>query len=121
MVSRPLSSRCVKRRPERQNKHPLNPMERIMNLLRRIICVAAVYTFIVTSGFAQELLAGRDYTVINPPQPTNSGKKIEVLEFFWYGSIDCYHLEAPLKTWLKRKPSDVAFRYAPTVFDVTSW
>jgi thiol:disulfide interchange protein DsbA len=64
---------------------------------------------------------GRDYTLINPSQPTDSGKKIEVIEFFWYGCIHCYHLEGPIKAWLKRKPADVEFRYVPAIFDSASW
>ncbi len=94
-----------------------------MNLLSRVICVAAMCTSFLAAGTssAQAPLAGRDYTVINPAQSTDSGKKIEVLEFFWYGCPHCYHLEGPLKAWLKKRPADVDFRYQPTIFDVASW
>ena len=34
------------------------------------------------SGASAELVEGRDYTVLSHPQPTESGKNIEVLEFF---------------------------------------
>ena len=37
----------------------------------------------ITPGITQvmaEPIAGKDYTVVNPAQSTNSGKKIEVLE-----------------------------------------
>lgn len=92
-----------------------------MNLVKRAGCLAALLIlFGVGSALAQQLVAGRDYTVINPPQPTASGNKIEVLEFFWYGCIHCYHLESPLKAWLKRKPADVEFRYVPAAFN-SSW
>jgi thiol:disulfide interchange protein DsbA len=64
---------------------------------------------------------GREYTLINPAQPTDSGKKVEVIEFFWYGCIHCYTLENPMKAWLKRKPADVEFRYVPAIFDMNSW
>jgi protein dithiol oxidoreductase (disulfide-forming) len=64
---------------------------------------------------------GRDFTMINPAQSTDSGKKIELVEFFWYGCIHCYNLEVPLKAWLKRKPADVEFRYVPAIFDAASW
>jgi thiol:disulfide interchange protein DsbA len=33
------------------------------------------------------------YGELNPPQPTESKGKIEVLEFFWYGCPHCYSLE----------------------------
>ena len=65
--------------------------------------------------------AGRNYTKENPPQPTDSGKKIEVMEFFWYGCPHCYHLEPALKAWLKRKPADVEFRAIPGTFGSPAW
>jgi protein dithiol oxidoreductase (disulfide-forming) len=52
---------------------------------------------------------------LQPPRPTESEGKIEVLEFFWYGCIHCYNLEPKLETWLKTKPADVAFRRVPAV------
>ena len=90
-----------------------------MNLRRRLI-LASLLALLAAGPAAAQLVAGRDYTAINPPQPTDSGKKIEVVEFFWYGCIHCYNLEGPLKAWLKRKPADVEFRYVPAVFD-PSW
>src|SRR3990170_2822760 len=92
-----------------------------MNLLKRAGCLAALLMLLGMGGpLAQQPAVGRDYTLINPPQPIDSGKKIEVLEFFWYGCIHCYNLETPLKAWLKRKPADVEFRFVPAVFD-SSW
>src|SRR5258706_2364371 len=90
-------------------------------LLKRIGCFAALLSLLAGSVFAQQPVAGREYTVLNPPQPTDSGKKIEVIEFFWYGCIHCYTLEPAIKAWLKRKPADVEFRYVPAIFDAASW
>ena len=53
--------------------------------------------------------------MIVPPQPTESGKKVEVLEFFWYGCPHCNALQPSLKAWLKQKPADVEFRRVPAV------
>ena len=69
----------------------------------------------------QQPIQEREYTRVNPPQATDSGNRVEVIEFFWYGCIHCYNLETPLKAWLKRKPSDVVFRYVPAIFDTASW
>jgi thiol:disulfide interchange protein DsbA len=90
-----------------------------MNLLKRL-CLASMIALLAAGAASAQLVTGRDYIAINPPQPTDSGKKIEVVEFFWYGCIHCYNLEGPLKAWLKRKPADVEFRYVPAVFD-PSW
>lgn len=93
-----------------------------MNQLKNLSFLVALFALLtVASHAAQPPVAGREYTVLNPPQPTDSGKKIEVIEFFWYGCIHCYNLEPALKTWLKRKPADVEFRYVPAIFDAASW
>ena len=86
--------------------------------------ILAGLALLTSAGFTsaqQPATLGRDFTMINPAQSTDSGKKIEVVEFFWYGCIHCYHLEAPMKAWLKRKPADVEFRYVPAIFDPASW
>ena len=57
------------------------------------------------------------YGELNPPQPTESKGKIEVLEFFWYGCPHCYSLEPYVETWLKKLPPDVEFRRVPAVFN----
>jgi len=58
------------------------------------------------------------YTELNPPQPTNTdGKKVDVVEFFWYGCPHCYNLEPLLETWTKKLPPDVQFRRIPAVFN----
>jgi len=81
--------------------------------------VAAVLSLLFASAHAQ-LTAGKDYAPVQPPQPTDSGSKIEVLEFFWYGCPHCNNLQPSLEAWLKRKPADVEFRRVPAVFQ-DSW
>ena len=54
--------------------------------------------------------AGIDYREITPPQATESGSKIEVLEFFWYGCPHCYAFEPSLDAWTRKLPADVLFR-----------
>ena len=68
------------------------------------------------SGARAEIVEGRDYTVLPEPRPTQSGKNIEVLEFFWYGCPHCYDLHPLIKVWQKKMPKDVSFRYVPAVF-----
>ncbi|HSU76115.1 MAG TPA: thiol:disulfide interchange protein DsbA/DsbL [Burkholderiales bacterium] len=58
------------------------------------------------------------YSELNPPQPVDTdGKKIEVVEFFWYGCPHCYNLEPLLENWVKKLPPDVQFRPIPAVFN----
>jgi thiol:disulfide interchange protein DsbA len=81
---------------------------------------AFVVLCLVMSGTAAaQLLQGSHYELINPPQPTESGKKIEVVEFFWYACPHCNNLQTPLRAWLKKKPADVEFRRIPAVLQDT--
>src|SRR4051794_6340029 len=89
----------------------------------RVSQIATLLILLLAGGaWAQQApVIGRDYTQVNPPQPTDSGKKVEVMEFFWYGCPHCYHLEPSLKAWLKRKPADVEFRPIPGTFGAPTW
>lgn len=60
---------------------------------------------------------GSEYKLIEPAQPTHSGNKIEVLEFFFYGCSHCYHLHPKLSAWEKKMPRDVELVFVPTVFN----
>jgi thiol:disulfide interchange protein DsbA len=65
------------------------------------------------SGQAQ-FLEGVEYTRLNP-QPVETGAKVEVREFFWYGCGHCYALEPHLDSWLKTLPKNVQFIRTPGV------
>jgi thiol:disulfide interchange protein DsbA len=72
---------------------------------------AALTLLFATTASAQ----GGPYTLLSPPQPTEGGGKVEVIEFFWYGCPHCYHLEPVVATWLKSSPKDVVFKRVPAV------
>src|SRR5262250_1713610 len=65
---------------------------------------------------AAEPLEGRDYVRLKNPQPVETGKKIEVIEFFSYGCPHCADLEPYLDAWLAKLPADVQFRRIPVMF-----
>jgi thiol:disulfide interchange protein DsbA len=77
---------------------------------------ACVFALTLSTAAAAQLAPGKDYRVIKPPQPTTSGKQIELIEFFDYGCPHCNDLQVPLRVWLKRKPADVEFLREPVVF-----
>ncbi len=88
-----------------------------MRLFRQLLAVLAL----LCATYAQaDVVAGRDYKLLNQPQPTSSGSKIEVVEFFFYGCSHCFHLHPLISEWEKRKPRDVDFQYVPVVFN-ESW
>lgn len=53
---------------------------------------------------------GFEYRAAERPWPTESGSRLEVVEFFWFGCPHCNAMEPVLKEWLKKQPPDVAFR-----------
>jgi thiol:disulfide interchange protein DsbA len=56
---------------------------------------------------------GQHYVRLQTPAPVSlpsPDKKVEVLEFFWYGCPHCYTIEPLLDSWSRRLPPDVAFR-----------
>lgn len=71
-------------------------------------------------ALAATLTRDKDYTLVDPPQPPleapKGGRRIEVIEFFYYGCPHCYSLQPALLGWLKNVPKDVDFRRMPTVF-----
>lgn len=81
---------------------------------------AAITLSFATGGALAQGVPGKDYVPVTPPQATESGNKVEVIEFFSYACPHCSTLEGPLTAWLKKKPADVDFRRVPTVFH-ESW
>lgn len=79
----------------------------------RVFAAAILLGF---AGAAPAQVSGKDFFPVNPPQATDTGKKIEVIEFFSYGCPHCASLEPSLRNWLKRKPADVEFRRVPIIF-----
>jgi thiol:disulfide interchange protein DsbA len=77
-----------------------------------------LFAFVVVALLlAPPLATAQRYTELKPPQPTEAGGKIEIVEFFWYGCIHCYNLEPALEGWLKKLPPDAQFRRVPAVFN----
>lgn len=91
----------------------MTPINRFWGLALLALWAMAFSVGIVS---AASPILDKEYRLINPPQPTDGSKKIEVVEFFYYGCPHCYELEPALKNWLKRKPTDVEFRQQPAVF-----
>jgi thiol:disulfide interchange protein DsbA len=67
------------------------------------------------SGAQQRARPSYEYRLIDP-QPVAVLDRIEVVEFFWYGCPYCYQLQAPMESWLRRKPEDVTLRRIPAIF-----
>src|SRR5436853_4514112 len=88
-------------------------------LLRRRAFIAtalglAAATFVTDA--AAELVEGKNYVRLKAPVPVETGKKIEIIEFFSYGCPHCAELEKYLIPWRAKLPPDVQFRRVPVMF-----
>jgi protein dithiol oxidoreductase (disulfide-forming) len=98
---------------ENSNMHPLH------TLTRRWASLLVVFVATLSLSATAQMAApqeGNQYLRLKNPQPVESGKKIEVIEFFSYGCPHCGEFEPILQGWLKTLPPDVQFRRVPVMF-----
>lgn len=53
---------------------------------------------------------GKEYKLLERPQSVESGKKIEVIEFFGYFCPHCNALEPMLAEWVKKQGDNIVFK-----------
>jgi len=85
------------------------------------LCLSVLGASLLPNAARAELVQGRDWRPITPPQPSGVPGKIEVLEFFAYGCPHCADLNPLIEPWAKALPEDVAFRRVPVSFGRAAW
>ena len=66
---------------------------------------------------AEEYEAGRHYRALPKPLPTSvQAGQVEVLEFFAYSCIHCFHFEQPLEAWIAKQKPNVVVKRVPVLF-----
>ena len=88
------------------------PMRRRMFLVATLGFAAAAFG----APVAAQMVEGKNYLRLKAPVPVETGKKIEVIEFFSYGCPHCAELEKYLIPWRAKLPQDVQFRRVPVMF-----
>ena len=66
---------------------------------------------------AAEWEAGKNYFPIDPPQPTASGDKVEVLEVFSYACSHCANFQPYAEQLKASLPAYASFSYMPAIFN----
>jgi thiol:disulfide interchange protein DsbA len=80
---------------------------RLLSLLRPLLATVA---FVAAAGAsAADFKDGLDYNTVNTPRP-DTGKKVEVLEFFMYHCPHCNVLDPVLADWVKKNNDKIVFR-----------
>lgn len=88
-----------------------------MGFIKKLL-IAASASFIAISAAASPTnpVNGVDYRTLEQPQPTTSGQKVEVIEFFWYACPHCNALEPGLNEWVKKQGDNIDFKRVPVNF-----
>lgn len=58
----------------------------------------------------------KGYSVLPDAQPTESGKKVEVIEFFGYVCPHCNAFDPALAEWVKKQGDNIVFKRVPVGF-----
>lgn len=84
------------------------------NPSRRLFCSAllglAAAAALPAAATAAEPQDGAAYLTLPSPQPTNSGGKVEVIEFFAYYCPHCRAFEPALQAWVRQQGDRIVFK-----------
>jgi thiol:disulfide interchange protein DsbA len=88
-----------------------------MGLLRNLLAVLACSIMAIPVHAAPaNPQQGTDYRVLPKAQPTDSGNKVEVTEFFWYSCPHCNEFDEPLNAWARKNADQIVFKRVPVAF-----
>ena len=86
---------------------------------RWLSCLVAI-VWVATTSHVGAQSAGLDiegrYEVLQPPQSTETGDRIEVVDVFWYGCPACYRFLPAMEAFERDKPDYVEIRRLPAIF-----
>jgi thiol:disulfide interchange protein DsbA len=90
-----------------------------MLILARVarVCALAVSLVFLSGAVGAQTTARpfeQTYRVILP-QKVETGDRIEIIDFFWYGCPFCYELLPIMSAWEKRKGTEIAVRRIPAI------
>jgi len=84
-------------------------------------CALTLALWVLSVAAHAQGVEGTDYRRIEPPQPTVSPGKIEVIEFFSYMCPHCKEFYPLVTTWAATLPKNVVFRRVPVGFNRPPW
>jgi thiol:disulfide interchange protein DsbA len=88
-----------------------------MRFIQHLLAVATLSLMAATAGASPTApVNGTDYRTLEKAQQTDSGKKVEVTEFFWYSCSHCNAFEPSLEAWVKKNADKIVFKRVPVIF-----
>ena len=89
-------------------------------MINRWLCCLVAFVWVAVAPHAAAQSAGFDiegkYEVLQPPQLTETGDRIEVVDVFWYGCPHCYTFLPSMEAYDVVKPEYVQIRRLPAIF-----
>ncbi|MBI1892114.1 MAG: thiol:disulfide interchange protein DsbA/DsbL [Burkholderiales bacterium] len=88
-----------------------------MRFLTKLFAAATFCLMAATAGASPANPEnGKDYRTLDKAQTTESGNKVEVIEFFWYSCPHCNFFEPALSEWVKKQGDKIVFKRVPVLF-----
>lgn len=91
-------------------------MNPIRSFLASLALAASAALLSATTLHAAGIDPTGKYDLVEPPQPTDTPDKIEVVEVFWYGCPHCFSFLPAMEQYANSKPDYVAVRHMPAIF-----
>ncbi|MCD0502753.1 thiol:disulfide interchange protein DsbA/DsbL [Bordetella petrii] len=88
------------------------------SMFTRLIAAAALAAATLFAP-ASQAQGSDQHIVINPPHPSDTPGKVEVLEFFAYTCPHCATMEPMVEAWAKTAPPDVVLKQVPIAFNAS--
>lgn len=82
-----------------------------------LLCALLLAPYAWAQGLVEKYQPGKHYFLIEPAQPTSTGKKVEVMEVFSYACIHCAHFQALVDKWKANKPEQAQMVYLPAAWN----
>jgi len=89
----------------------------VFALILGLLATAACAADTAPPAAARQWVAGSDYLVLDPPVPTSTGNKIEVVEVFSYACPHCAHFQPYIEELKSKLPASAQFVLLPAVFN----
>lgn len=91
----------------------------LFRTLALLLLLATQVTGARAQAAVERFQAGTHYLLIDPPQPTPAGDKIEVIEAFSYACGACAAFEPQVQRWKQRQPAQTHFVLLPVQYNAT--
>ncbi|MFS2138625.1 thiol:disulfide interchange protein DsbA/DsbL [Duganella sp. Dugasp56] len=81
-----------------------------MRLMKFVIGALMMSAVALSSASPADPKNGVEYKTLAAPQPVDTGKKVEVLEFFDYACPHCFAFDPSLTAWVKKQGDAIVFK-----------